>query len=434
MPRYTGSRVVPWRKRIVGGRGRLQRRWSTGVMILLLVAALSHTARSAGAQAGQPNLTIDLLADKRQVAPGNSLHYYRALLRTTAPVQNVVVRFDYPAGFSLSGSPLVFSGTSCAPPAAGSVRCTIPVLDSSANILFGMNATSSVGTFRLPAWIDPENAVTESNEADNASGVLTTVTWTPETPPVPSWPGLSLHLSSLTAVTPGSTTTMHLLVRNTGTADTRAVQVSVSYPAGITHLAPSAFNAFACTNTPPTGGNRGVVTCTRPTLQAAQTALVEFVVRMPATLGSYAFEAHAASVFAPSSATSTSIQVVRPDLRVGVLAPYTARVGTPFTYTVSVRSHLVAVANVVVEIPVPSTDFTYRTVTATGKVTCAYANALITCTGTSLAADETVTIQVTATPLRPGVFLLRATVDPRNVIAEGDENNNSSVTYAPVWM
>jgi hypothetical protein len=225
---------------------------------------------------------------------------------------------------------------------------------------------------------------------------------------------------------------VHLRVRNIGAADTRRVEVRISYPAGVTYVAPTAFNAFACTNTPPSGSNPGVVACRRSTLQAGQSAMVEFVARMPSALGSYRFEAGAGSVFAAARHTSTTVQVARPDLSVAVLAPYTARVGTAFSYTVNVRSHLVAVQNVEVEIPVPA-GLSFRKVTATGKFTCAHANALVTCHGSSLDGDATVAIQVTAVPLQAQTMPLRATVDPQNLIVEGDETNNTRGAHLPIW-
>jgi hypothetical protein len=424
-----------WVVRSILSCHRAVRLCTAGVVILLLATAFS---RPAQAQTGQPNLTIDMLADRRQVAPGNRLQYYRLYLRTTAPVQNVAVRFDFPTGFSLSGSPIVTSGITCAPPADSGVRCTVSALqtssapETSAQIILTVNASTTVGTYRLPAWIDPENRIAESDEADNASGVLTTVTWAPENPSVPAWPELSLSPSMLPAVTPGSTMSVRLLVRNAGTADTRAVQVRVSYPAGIRYLAPSAFNAFACANTPPSGGSPGVVACSRSTLQAGDTAMMELVVQMPPTLGSYRIDFSAASVFAAPASASSTVQVVRPDLSIGVMAPYAATVGAPFTYTVTVRSHLVAVENVVVEIPVPA-DLALRKVTATGKFTCTHASALITCTSSSLDGDATASIKVTATPFQAHTIHLQATVDPSNLIAEGDETNNTRGARLPVW-
>jgi uncharacterized repeat protein (TIGR01451 family) len=291
-----------------------------------------------------------------------------------------------------------------------------------------MTAGQTTGTFRLTGRIDPDNTVAELDEIDNNIAVRTTVTTTPEDPPVAAWAQVTMAIAATNAAAPGSGVRFVMSARNTGAADARAVEVILLYPQGLTFKSTANTNGFTCVNTPASGTGGGRVTCTRSYLESGQSASVEILMGMPATLGRYDTTATGRQrlglLVNPSAHT---IEVVHPDLSVTLTAPRGVRVGQEFAFRAVVRSHRASVDEIALQIAVPTPALSFRSLSASNGFTCVYIQGIVYCTGGAIGADADGVVEVRAVATRE--FMLRATVDPNNQIQETDESNNSAFRH-----
>ena len=190
----------------------------------------------------------------------------------TDPAVNVAVRDVLPAGFTFQSATDTVPGPTAflCTQASGTVTCsgaTIPGLGGARTIQIVTLATSVPGTWRNTALVDPDNAIPEGDETNNAAYADVTVVVGP--PPV-SYIDLTLTKDDGVAagahVTPGGTITYTLTAGNLGTQPAFGVVVSDPLPAGTTFVsaldttAGSPPGAFTCSQ------SSGVVTCTGGTI------------------------------------------------------------------------------------------------------------------------------------------------------------------------
>lgn len=134
----------------------------------------------AGAQQ-LTDLTITKQASATTVAPGGTLTYSLVVSNTGAVgASNIVVRDILPAGFTVT-SATGGGGFTTTPATGGTVTFSGGTLapNASATLTITGTAPNTTGPLQNTAVVDPEGAITESNEANNTATFAVTITPTP---------------------------------------------------------------------------------------------------------------------------------------------------------------------------------------------------------------------------------------------------------------
>lgn len=134
----------------------------------------------AGAQQ-QADLTITKQASATTVTPGGALTYSLVVSNTgAAGASNIVVRDILPAGFTVT-SATGGSGFTTTPATGGTVTFSGGTLapNASATLTITGTAPNTTGPSQNTAVVDPDNLITETNEANNTATFAVTVTPTP---------------------------------------------------------------------------------------------------------------------------------------------------------------------------------------------------------------------------------------------------------------
>lgn len=420
-----------------------------------------------------PDLSTSLTAPST-ASPGAPISYTLTVNNTGgANATGVLAVATVPAGFdivSATGSSLF--GCSVAVP---TVTCSGGAISAGANATITIKATVSATTpapggtltYATTAVVDPENAIPEANEADNASSHTLTVG-----APAPSPGQLTLTKTATSPVDPGGALvrpgdllTYTLTAKNTGTSNTyRATRplltdgVQGLDAASVT--ASSSDPGFPCTVT------STQVKCAAAnnnyTLSPGAQLVITIkgrVVQPPSSIITNTATLQALQNKVSITRTASVSTTVRPavDLTVTTVATCTPapspsllscppiRARGQFDYLVTVgNSGLNDATGVVVRVQLADGVIFegYDNLAPSGGFTCSVNTSnVVTCTGGSVpgalssgqpeGTTRQLRLHLTA-PNSTGSIVATTTVDPYNAIAESDETNNTFTTTTPV--
>jgi uncharacterized repeat protein (TIGR01451 family) len=406
-----------------------------------------------------------------------------------SPAAGVLLRDPLPAGFlppkPPSGGLYTFSaggGFKCSivpepTPPANVLECkggTVPAQET-VTITVNVVAPETTGTYASTVTVDPNNALPESDEANNTATATTTVTTgvdlcvapiPPTVSPNPTNCGLTATQSvDNNPVAPNGTLTYTIPVANQGTQDVTGVEVDDTLPVGTIFRSAKGDHNFTCSDQGATVKCvGGIINGTYTQFPSVDTATIKISVFAPAAPGKITnvvrvdpnnaipeidkennisslttevelkappqngeyIELH----FTPEGKGLTSTPLlgaagepVAPNGTV-TYAMVVANTGTEQAFNVEVQDTLPAGAR-------------YIGATGTGGFECSNAAEVVTCTGGSLAPNGTlgstqeITIKAFAPPA-PGKYTDQAIVNPNHEIPEADEANNTETVETVV--
>jgi len=411
--------------------------------------------RAAGAPAGE---AVCLGGLRYDFVIGNS---------GTVPATDVVVRDPLPTG-TVFDSYTTTAGFTCAidaaDPTPNTVRCTggtIPA-QSTRTLSFVLVAPPSTGMITNTVYVDPDNAITESDETNN-----TFVT----TNQVATGIDLAIAKSDANGFDPIATSgvqTYTITVRNLGTQDASAIAIRDTLPVGTTFLSaiPQTSHGFTCYEPAPGelnvscdgGALKGTRAMNYPNPNAAitfDTAVITIRVFARPTIGTMYNEVRVdpldtiAEVTEANNIASETTAVQHGDGTIGaynelnlvksqVVPAGSVATNTPVTYRIVVTNTGTDPAvNVTMRDFLPA-GFTFIEAADTNPgptaFLCTEAANVVDCGGATIAGGGgSRTVEIVAFSANsPGMYVNQALVDPSNAIAEGNETNNASSTTTTV--
>lgn len=426
----------------------------------------NNSARDTSTVASPYNLTLD--KDGPTTAQQNNTEtYVLTVTNEGAAVNDVVVVDPLPTGLI----PLGYE-------ADGNFVCSLtenPVNEwtcvgdmaagATATISFSVFITADGGTLDNEACVDPDNAVVESNEADNCKTKSTEIRKLS--------PNISVQKSASSgAVSAGATLEYTISVSNTGDAKSDQFDVTDLLSDDLAIVGnPTATNGLAsCTHDGSATG--GTVTCDvtdglnpgQSTIITIQTTVMDTASAAlsntamanggsvvahdsgvePCVSNSEACEDETATNVSNNADTvTTNVSGASIDLAVGDITDTADPVATgdEAIYTVTVTNAGTQDAldvdgnQVVIRVDLPTTGMTLNSVLASQGFICALSNAdaLATCTGDLIAGQSTtITASLTVGVAAPNVLTVNVTADPLDAITETDETNNSQTETTTV--
>ncbi len=427
----------------------------------------------------------DTTIDSDDVATSGNLTYTITVQNTgTDPAVGVVVRDFLPAG-AIFRQATADNGLLCSH-AGGVVNCTGGTLGGQSNLLPGIDDTAVVtilvfappipGIFTNQAIVDPDNAIPEGNEFNNADSVDTEVAAggvnafneltivKAQTDPVPD---ADVIVDAEDVATNGNLT-YTLTIGNTGSDPVTGVHVRDFLPEGARFRQATADNNFLCTHAD------GVVNCVGGTLDTAtdmvpgvdDTSVITiklFAPPIPGIVTNQSIVDPANTIpegneFNNASLVDTEVAVggvnafneltvdKTDDIADGVDDHVTP--GGPVTYTLVVEntgSDPAFFVKVRDFLPANSTLVSaFDTAPGAGAFTCGHLNGVVDCINGTIAAGGQRSIQITIlaptdieplVPDKSNIFIdmiNQAKVDPDDEIPEGNETNNNDVEITRV--
>ena len=395
----------------------------------------TDNTRDATAVVDPANLTATLVAAPAALAPGEPTTLTAVVTNAGSvaahvPAGTVLVRFGVPSGFTTGAitgpAGYTCSGLSCAATAA----TTLPV-GAALTFTLAAAAPSAVAPYTLSAKADPDDALTEADEADNNATANVLVE--------PA--NLVTTVSSLTGpVGSGSAVEWTAELVNLGPgkvrlpAGTRAISFTLSQPlANVSVTGPSGYTCAAVTTTEYACSTTALTTLLagdRATFTVTATAPSDgsFSLTTTADPGNAVAEADETDNSASSAATVSvgNLTITAAPTANPVDATATSTWNVTVTNTggplnLASGTHLLrftwptGVTNLAVSTPAGYSCFIVEANTADCAATAA----------TTIAAGATVPITVFATtPRTPGPLTLTFSVDPLAVVAESNEADN----------
>ena len=234
----------------------------------------------------------------------------------------------------------VFSCTTPAVGAAGTITCTIATLASGASATFSIvlklaSSTPSGGGLTNVAVVS--TTTIESNGENNSASTTATIQTSADA---------SVTKSGPATVTAGANITYTVSVSNSGPSNAASVALADTLPANTTFvsMSQSVGPVFSCTT--PAVGAAGTITCTIATLPPGTTATFSIVVRLASSAPSDGGVTNVATVATTTtesnsgnnSASTTATIQTSADVSVTKSGPTTVTAGTNIAYTVSVSN------------------------------------------------------------------------------------------------
>ena len=404
----------------------------------------------------------------------------------TANTANVRVVDTLPTGVTLQtdafSTTSLFDCTSSGDPIT--VTCDGGTVNAGQNATIAIHAVApgSTGTITNTAIVDPDNAIEESNELNNASAtVKTTVAELP--PPTPQLTIIKTDNTPDTypwsdgagpdPVNPGDQLTYKILVTNE--ADSRADDVVMTD--GTQGLEASSIVASQVVSSGRLAKTDGCtvsaprVRCSVRALDAGGTIAITITGTVVATAGSTIFNTATVTGNIKNTgvtATDSESTTVRPEVDLTItkagspnpvcarswpdgghldyppdglaaaggttpalLAPPVCQGGLTYGFVVGNSGNGEA-TNVTVRDPLP-TGTILDSYSTDGGFACSVASGVVTCTGGTIPAAGTRNISfVVVPPKTTGTITNTATVDPNNAIFEPDETNNTATATTDV--
>lgn len=321
--------------------------------------------------------------------------------------------------------------------AGGVVTCTganIPGGGGARAVEISVFAPSTPGLYRLDALVDPDNAIPEAHEGNNAAEEFTSVALGGGG----GFINLKVAKTATPQVTPGGLITYTIDVSNDGTDDAFNVLVRDALPAGTTFVSavPSAGSNFTCVQA------GGVVDCSggyvKGTNNGGGNRTITIKVNAPLaddlTITNQVFVDPFNAIAEASEVdnTASADTLVESEIDLTITAPSgSVSQGTDgiVTATVTNTGTQTAVGVVAVfNLPIGSIILDVDASAAPGWSCTTNENPVnqVTCTG-NLAPGPAVTFSFNVYRTTGGSANTNAVVDPGNLIVEDDEGNNTAV-------
>ena len=218
-----------------------------------------------------PDLVVHLVQSPANSVTTEDIVAYGIGYSSSSAVGNVKIRFKFADGFGTrSGGIEAPSGVTCTTSSL-QIDCSMPRLGANTvqSITIRGQYTSTGGLaqkqFLVSAQIDPDRAIAETNESNNAASLSTTVTARPDLVP-------DLTGSDAQAVL-GSSFAYSVKVKNVGKTSAQASQIKLTLPAQAVF---SQFENSTFTNCQ-TPGSTGVFVCNAGSLAPGASASVRVV-------------------------------------------------------------------------------------------------------------------------------------------------------------
>jgi len=456
-------------------------------------ASVSVLVQGSGGGGSSPDLTLNKTGPT-SVATGANMDYVLTVNNLgNANTANVKVVDTLPIGVALSSyeTTSLFSCLPLAPVAAGASAITVTCTGGAVNA--GQNATIKIhtvapvtaGTITNTAIVDPDNAIAESNELNNASAAVNTnVTTAPPTPALTIFKtdnNPNVYPWSTGAgpdpVNPGQILTYKIQAKNVAT--TRADDVVITDGTqGLEASSIVASQVIANGTVGNTGGcfvSAPQVTCKVRTLNPGGTITITITGTVVSTAGATIFNTATVTGNIKNqgvSATDSESTTVRPAIDFTItksdspdpvcarswpttnpnqhlinppdgltaadgsptplLAPPVCLGGLTYTFVVGNSGNVNATGVQVRD--VLATGVILDSYSTNGGFACAVdASNVVNCTGGSVpaASTRTITFRVVAPPTL-GTLTNSVMVDPNNAIFEPDEQNNDATTTTDV--
>lgn len=350
-------------------------------------------------------------------------------------------------------------GFNCAVDGLNVFTCTggTVAAGSTQTITLVLVAPPALGSITNTVTVDPNNAIFEADETNNTATQTTLVTT-----------GIDLTVS-VTDASPGfdpiatsGTQTYTVTVDDIGTQDASNIVVRDTLPAHTTFLSASGDHGFSCSQA------GGIVNCTGGSLlgTAAESyfgagpdkATITVKIFAPPAVGTMHNEVRVdpdgliAEVNEGNNLATEDTQVVDGGAAQGAYQELTIKkiqsspaAGTSvapngkLAYRITVGNDGTDPVNsVAVRDDLPA-GMRFISATGTNQFNCIHTDGIastrVDCTGGSIAAGGTATIDITVfAPGTPGAYSNKATVDPDNLIAEGNETNNTDTASTTVAL
>jgi len=383
---------------------------------------------------------------KSQISPANPVARNAKVTYTIVvgndgsdPALNVTVRDFLPAGSSYIES----TGTNSfnCNQVGGHINCVGGQIapGGSATITISAFAPDTPGTYTNQAIVDPDGAVPEGNEFDNQAFAQTIVT-NGGNGPFYELSVTKTQTSPLNDVARNAVVTYAIAVTNGGSDPVIGVRVRDMLPAGSRYIQATGTNQFLCTHV------NGIVECLGGQMLAGATATITVTTFAPDTPGTYTNQALVdPENTIPEGDELNNQAQVNTIVANGGNGPFNdlkiLKTGTAATTPNGAIQYTLVVSNIgsnaalnvgVRDVLPAGTTFVSAadTIPAPGAAfTCSHSGGVVTCTGATInpgaGAARTIGISVTAPNVQTSL-LNTAVVDPDNLVAEGDEFNNTS--------
>ena len=366
----------------------------------------------------QTTTTVTALADlaitktgPATVAAGGGVTYQLAVSNGgPSSATSVSVSDTLPAGVSFVSAS--GGGWTCGE-AAGVVTCTRPSLTvgSAPTITVNVTAPAAAGSLVNNATVSAATA--DPNLSNNTDQLITTVTAVAD---------LSLTKTGPATIGAGGAIAYQLAVSNSGPSAATTVSVSDTLPAGVSFVSASG-TGWTC------GEAAGVVTCTRPSIGAGNTApTITVNVTAPAATGSLVNTATASAATTDPDLTNNTDQITTTvtavaDLAITKTGPGTVTAAGGVSYSVAVVNGGPSTATSVSVSDTLPAGVSFVSASGIGW-TCGEAAGVVTCTRPNLTVGSapTITVNVTASAAA-GSLVNTATVSAAT--ADPDLTNNT---------
>ena len=372
----------------------------------------------------QTTTTVTAVADlsitktgPASVSAGSTVAYSLAVSNGgPSTATSVSVTDTLPAGaafVSASGT-----GWTCGQ-AAGVVTCTQPSLATGSAPTITVNVTAPAAAGSLVNTASVSAATADPDLTNNTDQLTTTVT---------ALADLSITKTGPASVGASGAISYQLSVSNGGPSDASAVSVSDTLPAGVTFGSASG-TGWTC------GEAAGVVTCTRPSIGAGNTApTITVAVTAPAGPGSLVNTATVSAATADPDLGNNTDQLttaVTPLADLSLVKTGTASVaaGGDITYSLAVSNSGPSTATSVSVADALPAGVSFVSATGSGW-TCGEAAGVVTCTRPSVTSGSTaptITIQVTA-PVGKAKAVNTATVSASTTDPDPSNNTDQATT------
>jgi uncharacterized repeat protein (TIGR01451 family) len=407
-------------------------------ILLLLVAAFSASGASAQ--------TADLLVSKsgpESALAGDTIDYSVFVFNAgPSTAQNVTVTDTLPAGTTFVGiniSSSLFTCTTPAVGASGTVSCTAPAFDDESETSFTISVKTS--SFASSGSISNTATITSATSDPDTSNNSSTAT-TGIVPNLTATSDLSIDsMNGSTTAAAGATMSIQVVIANKGPSSAHHVQLVDAVPANATFVAETIsdpIGAFTCTT--PAVGTTGNITCAAATVDqrsSSEQPVFTFTFRINNGIAAGTVLTNSASLSAdesdpvPSNNNASKTTTVTSQAASADLSVATTGGGTSFSVTLT-NSGPNDAAGVTLTDTVPSgSTFVAWTQTRGPQLTCNTpapgGTGSITCTtavlpgveGALTTAAFDLTVDTTA-QVTNNVTVSSSTTDPR------PDNNSSS--------
>ncbi|MBI2705790.1 MAG: DUF11 domain-containing protein, partial [Actinobacteria bacterium] len=414
---------------------------ASGVITTTTTTTVNGSATAStlvsGAAPGLPDLTIAIQAPASTPRGGTIVYTVTVQNQGGTNVTGAVAVFNIPAGLTFVSA--VGSSNFVCTNNAGQVTCTGGAITAGGNATITVQASvpaaQPLGPVTATAVIDPNNAITESNEQNNTAQAVTQIV-APR-----GGNGGTLVIQKTANPSPtvltGQQLTYQIVVTNTSSSPATNVTV--------TDATNGLNNATIVANT--TLGNcavaANVVTCSVPGMTPQQVMTITITGAVTAAAGATITNTatvtgtiNGAGVNNSSTAVTQVAGGAGPaDLVVTKSGPQTVTAGQQFVYTLTVSNLGGTLANGVrVEDTLPAGVQLQSAIGDSGFQCLARVQPpQAVCTGGSIAAGGSATLTLTVlAPNAVGTITNTAVVDPLNTIPETNDGNNTATFMTQV--